>query len=597
MKKLFILMLCSSVILSAKIYKGAEYRTKASYTYGRFDVRLKSSYREGMLTSFFTYNDNYPATEWNEIDIEILGRYDNDIQFNPITPGQLNHVSHFRSPFNPASDFHTYGFEWTPQYVAWFVDGKEVHRQTGAHIEALNLPQKIMMNIWNPVYEGWVGTWNENVLPAFAYYDWVRYSAYTPGTGDYGTGSNFKTEWHDDFNSWDTTRWSKATHTFNGNNCDFVHANAVFQDGKLVLCLTKESAVGFTDNAGPAVKYARAEANGVEIRFTEEVDPVSAENPASYINSAHPVTAAKLQKDSQTVFLTLTNYHKDSVLNVVINNVKDRSAAMNSSGVKNAVLIKSQPLTFPVKVNCGGASFQEFLAEKEWGPSAEYGRMDGNLFANNGTASGGSNPEIYKTEVNGLVRYRFRVPNGTYSVTLMMSENFFTAAGKRIFSVSIQGEQVVSLLDLFATAGKGVQVNRIFDEVKVSDGLLEIHFTAQVDNPLVNGIVIVPAAAGINENSGIVPERLELGQNYPNPFNGETVIPVQTPQDDHVTIRIYDALGRTISVIPVGATSKGRYSITWNSKDDAGRAVASGIYYYTVQGMNHRSVKKMLLLR
>jgi hypothetical protein len=538
-----------------------------------------------------------PATEWNEIDIEILGRYDNDIQFNPITPGQLNHVSHFRSPFNPASDFHTYGFEWTPQYVAWFVDGKEVHRQTGAHIEALNLPQKIMMNIWNPVYEGWVGTWNENVLPAFAYYDWVRYSAYTPGTGDYGTGSNFKTEWHDDFNSWDTTRWSKATHTFNGNNCDFVHANAVFQDGKLVLCLTKESAVGFTDNAGPAVKYARAEANGVEIRFTEEVDPVSAENPASYINSAHPVTAAKLQKDSQTVFLTLTNYHKDSVLNVVINNVKDRSAAMNSSGVKNAVLIKSQPLTFPVKVNCGGASFQEFLAEKEWGPSAEYGRMDGNLFANNGTASGGSNPEIYKTEVNGLVRYRFRVPNGTYSVTLMMSENFFTAAGKRIFSVSIQGEQVVSLLDLFATAGKGVQVNRIFDEVKVSDGLLEIHFTAQVDNPLVNGIVIVPAAAGINENSGIVPERLELGQNYPNPFNGETVIPVQTPQDDHVTIRIYDALGRTISVIPVGATSKGRYSITWNSKDDAGRAVASGIYYYTVQGMNHRSVKKMLLLR
>ncbi|MBP6671835.1 MAG: family 16 glycosylhydrolase, partial [Bacteroidetes bacterium] len=532
-----------------------------------------------------------------EIDIEILGRYDNDIQFNPITPGQLNHVSHYQSPFNPASDYHTYGFEWTPQYVAWFVDGKEVHRQTGAHIEALNLPQKIMMNIWNPVYESWVGSWNDNVLPAFAYYDWVRYSAYTPGNGDYGTGNNFKTEWHDDFNSWDTTRWSKATHTFNGNNCDFVHANAVFQDGKLVLCLTKESSVGYTDIAGPAVKYARAEANGVEIRFTEELDPVSAENPASYINSAHPVIAAKLLKDSQTVFLTLTNYHKDSVSNVVVNNVKDRSAAMNSSGVKNAVLIKSNPLTFPVKVNCGGGAFQDFIAEKEWGPNAEYGRMDGNLYANNGTAAGTSNPEIYKTEVNGLVRYRFRVPNGTYSVTLMMAENFFTTAGKRIFSVSIQGEQIVNELDLYATAGKGVQVNRIFNEVKVTDGLLEVHFSAQVDNPLVNGIMIVPAAAGINENSGTVPERSAIGQNYPNPFNGETVIPVQTAQDDHITVRIFDSLGRNISVIPVGDISKGHYSITWNSRDDAGRTVASGIYYYMVEGRHLQSVKKMLLLR
>lgn len=597
MKTLFILLMCSSVVLSAKIYKGAEYRTKASYTYGRFEVRLKSAYREGMLTSFFTYNDNYPNTEWNEIDIEILGRYENDIQFNPITPGQLNHVSHYRSSFNPASDYHTYGFEWTPQYVAWFVDGQEVHRQTGAHIESLNLPQKIMMNIWNPVYDGWVGTWNENVLPAFAYYDWVRYSKYTPGTGDYGTGNNFKTEWHDDFNSWDTTRWSKATHTFNGNNCDFIHANAVFQDGKLVLCLTKESAVGYTDIAGPFVKYARAEANGVEIRFTEELDPLSAENPASYINSTHPVTAAKLQKDSQTVFLTLTNYHKDSVLNVVVNNVKDRSAAMNSSGVKNAVLIKSQPLTFPVKVNCGGAAFQDFLAEKEWGPAAEYGRMDGSLFTNTGTAAGSSNPEIFKTEVNGLVRYRFRVPNGTYSVTLMMAENFFSASGKRIFSVSIQGEQVINKIDLFATAGKGVQDNRTFDGIKVTDGLLEIHFTAQVDNPLVNGIVIEPASSGINENFGVPPQRLELGQNFPNPFNGETVIPVQTSQNDQVTVRIYDALGRNISVIPLGAIDKGQYNITWNSKDDAGRTVASGIYYYTVQGMHHRDIKKMLLLR
>ncbi len=597
MKNILLLILCSSVLLSAKIYKGAEYRTKASYTYGRFEVRLKSSYREGMLTSFFTYNDNYPATEWNEIDIEILGRYADDIQFNPITPGQLNHVSHYQSPFNPAADYHTYAFEWTPQYVAWFVDGTEVHRQTGAHITALNLPQKIMMNIWNPVYDGWVGKWNENVLPAFAYYDWVQYSSHTPGTGNYGTGNNFTVDWKDDFNSWDTTRWSKATHTFNGNNCDFIHANAVFQDGKLILCLTKESAVGLTDNAGPSVKYARAEANGVEIRFTEELDPVSAENPSTYINSAMPVIGAKLLSDSQTVFLTLTNYKKDSVSNVVINNIKDRSPNMNSSGVKNAVLIKTVPLTFPVKVNCGGGAAAGFLPDQEWGPAVEYGRMDGSLYTNTATASGTADPEIFRSELNGLVRYNFRVPNGTYDVTLMMAENFFTAQSKRIFSVFVQGVPFIQDIDIFKTAGKGVQVHRTAANVKVTDGILDIHFAAQVDNPVVNGIVIVPAAAGINENEGLVPRGTDIGQNFPNPFNGQTVIPVHAAHDDRMTIRIFDTLGRMVSELPLGDVSKGEHRFFWNAKDGTGSAVSSGTYYYVVDGRFGRSAKKMVLIR
>nr|MBP9211767.1 family 16 glycosylhydrolase [Bacteroidota bacterium] len=382
MKRTLLALICCAVLLPAKTYKGAEYRSKESFTYGRFEVRLKSTYRDGMLTSFFTYNDNYPATEWNEIDIEILGRYRDVVQFNPITPGQLNHVSHCRVPFDPAADFHDYGFEWTPDYIAWFVDGVEMHRQTGAHIAQMNLPQKIMMNIWPPVYSGWVGLWDENALPAFTYYDWVRYSSYTPDSGNVGTGNNFTVQWKDEFTEWDTTRWQKATHTFNGNNCDFIPANAVFKDGNLILCLTKQDAVGYTDNTGPFVKHARAEENGVMIRFTEELDSVSAQTPSTYINSAYPVTAAVLQDDGQSVLLTMTNYHRDSVANVIVNNVKDRSAARNTSGVKNAVLIKSAPLTFPVKVNCGGGALNDFLPDQEWGPATEYGRMDGALYSN-----------------------------------------------------------------------------------------------------------------------------------------------------------------------------------------------------------------------
>lgn len=585
------------MVLSAKIYKGAEYRTKESFTYGRFDVRLRSVHREGMLTSFFTYNDEYPNTEWNEIDIEILGRYADDVQFNPITPGQLNHLSHYHTSFDPAAAFHEYGFEWTPQYVAWFVDGVEVHRQTGAHIAQLNLPQKIMMNIWNPVYAGWVGQWDENVLPAFAYYDWVRYSSFTPDSGTFGTGNNFTVRWKDEFMAWDTTRWQKATHTFNGNNCDFVQSNAVFKDGNLILCLTKQDAVGFTDNAGPVVKYGRAEQNGVLLRFTEELDPVSSQDPSKYINAIHPVTAATLLPDSQSVLLTMTGYHRDSVPNVIINGIRDRSAAQNSSGLKNVVLIKTAPVSLPVSVNCGGGAVGGFLPDQEWGPTTEYGYLDGFSGTNALTSTGPANAELFRSELNGAAEYRFRLPNGRYSVTLLMAENFFSQAGKRKFSVVVQGTVMFKDLDLFAVAGKSVQVSRSIQNVAVTNGELDIHFQAQIDNPIVNAIIVVAAPASVNDRFAPVPEQTVLGQNYPNPFNGRTVITVSTAVRDDLTLRIFDTLGRSIASIPLGPVEQGEYSVPWDANDSQGRTVGSGVYLYTVEGRGSRSTKKMLLVR
>ena len=171
----------------AKAYKGAELRTIESFLYGRFEVRYKASPGSGQTSTFFLYNDDYPNTPWNEIDIEILGRYEDDVQFNPITPDRINHVSHQFVEFNPATDFHTYAIEWTPDYIAWFIDGAERHRQSGEHIEALNVSQKIMMNIWHPTYHDWVGEWSDKNLPFFAYYDFVSYASYTPGSGNAGT--------------------------------------------------------------------------------------------------------------------------------------------------------------------------------------------------------------------------------------------------------------------------------------------------------------------------------------------------------------------------------------------------------------------------
>ena len=237
MKFIFIASILFNVLYCQQ-YRGAELRTLDSFLYGRFDARFKPAQGDGLVSSFFTYNDDNPNTPWAEIDVEVLGVYHNVVDFNTITRGQDSHIRQHYVDFNPHLNFHTYSFEWTPDYVAWFINNEEVYRQTGSHIDSLYVSQKIMMNIWNPVYADWVGAWNSEILPRFSYYDYVSYSAYTPGAGDSGTESNFTFSWKDDFDTFDYNRWEKSDdHTWGGNQSLFIDENIHFENGNLILCL------------------------------------------------------------------------------------------------------------------------------------------------------------------------------------------------------------------------------------------------------------------------------------------------------------------------------------------------------------------------
>jgi len=241
-----------SVLAAAKDYRGAEYRTIETYRYGRFETRMKAAPHSGIISSLCTFHEYGDAgvANWNEIDIEFLGRYTDRVQYNAITSGISGHEHSNPLNYDPAEAFHIYAFEWTPDYVAWFVDGLETHRQTGSHIDDLHRYQKLMMNIWPSTSVSWAGAFNEADLPSYAFYDYVTYYYYMPGTGNTGTDNNFIQYWQDDFESWDTNRWQKAAHTWDTNNCDFIPDNAVVTDGYLVLCLTTPGNTGYH---GPAL--------------------------------------------------------------------------------------------------------------------------------------------------------------------------------------------------------------------------------------------------------------------------------------------------------------------------------------------------------
>jgi hypothetical protein len=89
----------------------------------------------------------------------------------------------------------------------------------------------------------------------------------------------------------------------------------------------------------------------------------------------------------------------------------------------------------------------------------------------------------------------------------------------------------------------------------------------------------------------------ELKGNYPNPFNPETVIKFYLPQDSKVNLRVYNILGQVVHTLVDEPLAAGDHSVTWNGKNEQGRDVASGVYFYRIQAGSFESIQKMTLLR
>lgn len=592
--------------LSAKDYKGAEYRTKLSYQYGRFEVSMKSAQRPGVVSTFFTYfdglpNDEWSSGKWSEIDIEIIGRYQNDVQLNTITAGQINHVSHIWTDFNPATDFHVYAFEWTPTYVAWFIDGVEVRRQTGDHITPLKA-QKIMMNTWMPDFPNWVGDFIPEYLPAFTYYDWVSYSKYTPGSGTTGSSNNFTPEWKDEFNTFDSDRWEKATHTFGGNNVDFIAENAVFQNGLLILSVTNSTNTGLADFQKPKVVSAKLNGDKINVKFNKEIEKLSSETKTNFIVPGLTVNSAVLLPDNITVQLSVTGAQTGTDYNVITQKIKDRALSPNTIDLASKSVTGDFSLPLPIKINTGTTKFvSDYSPDQVFTPSSEYGYYDGSLasITANTPISNTDSPEIYRTEHSGHSMYQVRIAPAIYKVTLMFSENYFSDAGKRVMDVTVENsENAVRNIDLFSLAGKNSAYNLIFQNIKVTDGILDIHFSAVLDLATVSGIQIEKTGevTGIKTGPSEIRNLLELNQNYPNPFNSSTQFSYSLSQPDNLEFIIYNLEGREVAKKSIGNKPSGSFLLSLDELDIE-KSLSSGVYIFSIRGSNFSEFKKMTLLK
>lgn len=93
------------------------------------------------------------------------------------------------------------------------------------------------------------------------------------------------------------------------------------------------------------------------------------------------------------------------------------------------------------------------------------------------------------------------------------------------------------------------------------------------------------------------PSQIRLSHNYPNPFNPETAIRFKISEPTHVTLTIYDLLGREVRTLVNERRSTGHYSVAWNGRDNAGRTLASGVYMYKLDAGNSTVIKKMVFVK
>ncbi len=96
----------------------------------------------------------------------------------------------------------------------------------------------------------------------------------------------------------------------------------------------------------------------------------------------------------------------------------------------------------------------------------------------------------------------------------------------------------------------------------------------------------------------LVPVVFDLKQNYPNPFNPSTHITFALPKENTISLEIYNILGQKVkTLLRNKELAAGYHTLQWNSTNDAGSFVASGVYIIKLKGDKAVKIKKAVLIR
>ncbi|OGU39260.1 MAG: hypothetical protein A2455_12005 [Ignavibacteria bacterium RIFOXYC2_FULL_35_16] len=127
----------------------------------------------------------------------------------------------------------------------------------------------------------------------------------------------------------------------------------------------------------------------------------------------------------------------------------------------------------------------------------------------------------------------------------------------------------------------------------VSNGVLNNWWHYVVDYEAAVALAKSTHPVGLREENSLNPPRkFGLEQNYPNPFNPSTVINYSLENPSHVSVKIFNMLGKEVATLIDKIMSLGQHNVQWNAQ-----GFSSGVYFYQLKTGDIIQTKKMVLLR
>ncbi|MDP2886983.1 MAG: T9SS type A sorting domain-containing protein [Ignavibacteria bacterium] len=225
------------------------------------------------------------------------------------------------------------------------------------------------------------------------------------------------------------------------------------------------------------------------------------------------------------------------------------------------------------------------------------------LSTNNGTGwtavnTGLTNPYVPALAVSGTNLFA-----GTYD-GVFLSTNNGTSWTQTSVTNTVVTSFALSGTNLFAgtTVGVFLSTNNGTSWTAVNTGLtdanvwsLAISGANLFAGTMSGGVwrrALVEMVTSVERFSTDLPTHFSLDQNYPNPFNPSSTISFSLPFKSNVSLRVFDALGRQVSVLVAEELPAGNYTRQWNAAN-----VASGVYFYRLQAGEYIDTKKTILLK
>lgn len=161
-------------------YTCGELQSRSFFSYGTYEIRMRSVGEHGTVSGFFTYTGPVHDNPWDEIDIEFLGRAREHMQTNYFVAGKGNNEKLVSLGFDSSAEMRNYAFVWAPDAIRWYVDNELVHEVSNSTVPLPVTESKLYMSLWNGVGDdmrAWLGDFSPSSLPAEIQIERVAFTA------------------------------------------------------------------------------------------------------------------------------------------------------------------------------------------------------------------------------------------------------------------------------------------------------------------------------------------------------------------------------------------------------------------------------------